>query len=398
MFKTLEIKNFKSISHAKFDLGKINVLTGQSNLGKSNVVQAIYCLTHNHWDSNYMRWGEKKCSIKLTNENDEWVEYRHSETSAEYLLSSVAQPFTKIGRDVPQAVKDFLKMNCVQFDEDLELDFNFERQFDPSFVISLSGFELAKVFGKLMNLDIVMTASRNINKDIVALRKNVEAQEALENVSISYIQEKYPIELKYALLHKALQVDSKAEEMDRENSELLSVLTDIEYYTECAKVYSEFLNSDKAKQIDTIREPIQGLDNVLVSLTLAVAAKDAYSKALTKKIPDFDFNALYGLINGLTGLVVESEKASAYKSALDKIGRVDFNVITSITENKSMVDSLMQWEVEKTYEISQLSKQEEVISRKVTDFNKFLKENNICPISGKPFKEGCVESIVAGVS
>ena len=88
MFKTLEIKNFKSIAHAKFDLGKINVLTGQSNLGKSNVVQAIYCLTHNHWDSNYMRWGEKKCSIKLTDENDEWVEYRHSETSSEYSLSS----------------------------------------------------------------------------------------------------------------------------------------------------------------------------------------------------------------------------------------------------------------------------------------------------------------------
>jgi phosphopantetheinyl transferase (holo-ACP synthase) len=199
-------------------------------------------------------------------------------------------------------------------------------------------------------------------------------------------------------LHKALQVDSKAEEMDRENFELLYILTDIEYYTECARAYSEFLNSDKAKQLDTIREPIQGLDNVLVSLTVAVAAKEAYSKALMEKIPDFDFNALYGLINGLTGLVVESEKASVYKSALDKIEQVDFNVVTAISDNKSVLNSLTQWEVEKDFETSQLSKQETAITSKITEFNNFLKENNICPISGKPFKEGCVESIVAGVS
>ena len=98
MFKQLEIKNFKSVGHAKLDLGKINVITGSSNLGKSNVVQAMYCLVHNHWDSNYLKWGEKSCSIKLTDENGEWVEYRHGkDTSAEYRLSTVEVPFTKIG-------------------------------------------------------------------------------------------------------------------------------------------------------------------------------------------------------------------------------------------------------------------------------------------------------------
>ena len=124
MFTKLEIKNFKSIGHATFDLGKINVLTGHSNLGKSNVVQAIYCLCHNHWDSNYLKWGEKRCSIRLTDETGEWVEYRHgSDSSAEYSLSTIPQPFTKIGREVPVPVKEFLQMNLVQFDEDLALEY-----------------------------------------------------------------------------------------------------------------------------------------------------------------------------------------------------------------------------------------------------------------------------------
>lgn len=396
MFKTLEIKNFKSIGHAKLDLGKINVITGQSNLGKSNVVQAVYCLVHNHWDSNYMKWGEKKCSVRLTDDSGEWVEYRHNETSAEYSLSSVDQPFTKIGRDVPKPVQDFLNMNCVQFDEDLLLDFNFERQFDPSFVISLSGFELAKVFGKLMNLDIVMTASRNINKDLVALRKNVEAQEAVENVSIDYIRRNYAVELKYALLHKALKLEAEADEMDKENASLFSVLSEISYQSECAEAYSKFLDSDSASLIDSIHEPVQGLDNLIVSIEVAGKAVEAYSSALSKEMPVFDFDRLYGLMNGLVGLVVQDEKRKAYASVLESTETVDLNAVRNLMDFGSVLEGISFWDKEFEEGNVKYGQFDESIAEKGKEFSVFLKENNICPVSGKPFKKGCIESIVGG--
>jgi len=398
MFTTLEVKNFKSIGHAVFDLGKINVLTGQSNLGKSNVVQAIYCLTHNHWDSNYLKWGTKNCSIKLTDDTGVWVEYRHgSDSSAEYHLSTVDTPFTKIGRDVPQPVRDFLQMNCVQFDEDLSLDFNFERQFDPSFVISLSGFELAKVFGKLMNLDIVLTASRNINKDLAGLKKQVDGQEAIENVSIEYIQKHYAIELKYALLHQAMQVDTECELLDKKNEALAQILSEYDYYMALSARYSDFLESDVAGQIDTIREPIQGLDTLLVGLQMAQNEISVYSDILSNDVPIFDFDSFCGLSEGLVELGLIQEQIRGYRYIDEKCAMVSFDLVDVLDQRKALLDSYDQWNVEIGFQQGNLDQAGEKIEIKTKEFNQALLDNNVCPISGKPFAEGCIENILASV-
>ena len=397
MFNTLEIKNFKSIGHAIFDLGKINVLTGQSNLGKSNVVQAIYCLTHNHWDSNYQKWGTKKCSIKLTDDNDQWVEYSHEGSSATYLLSTVDQPFTKIGRDVPVPVQEFLKMNCVQFDEDLALDFNFERQFDPSFVISLSGFELAKVFGKLMNLDIVMSAARNINKDLSALRKEIDGCEAIQNVSIEYINSHYQIELKYALLHQALKINALADEMDSKVNQLGSLISELEYYQEVSNVYSNYLNSENAKQIDSIHPPVQGLDTIICNLEMALAQRTAYQNELAKEIPVYDFDKVFGLSTSLSELLANVSLQIKYQKCLDQISVVDFDVLNGLSERNALITSYSAQENDVTTYTSALVQAEQAVVDKSNEFATFLKENNICPISGKPFAKGCVEQIMASV-
>ena len=395
MFTKLEIKNFKSIGHVNLDLGKINVITGPSNLGKSNVVQAIYCLTHNHWDSNYVKWGEKGCSIKLTADNGEWVEYRHGkDSSAEYRLSTVEVPFTKIGRDVPGPVKDFLNMNMVQFDEDLSLDFNFERQFDPSFVVSLSGFELAKVFGKIMNLDIVLSASRLINKDLAGIKKDIENQQAIENVSIDYIQQNYFVELKYSLLHHAIKLESAADEIELQANQLLGVLTDLEYYKEQVKVYSEFLASDQAKQIDKISEPVQGLDNILIGLEMAQGAQEQYQRMLSKEIPEFDFERLNELVNVIYDSVLCIEHKERSQQVLEKIDQVHFNVVESLEQIAGVLGNLEQTAQLRQQIITMSGNVESQLSNKINEFDNFLKENNICPISGKPFEAGCVENIL----
>ena len=41
-FKNIEIKNFRGIDHLKLDnLGRVNILLGQNNSGKSSVLEAI---------------------------------------------------------------------------------------------------------------------------------------------------------------------------------------------------------------------------------------------------------------------------------------------------------------------------------------------------------------------
>lgn len=55
--ETLEIKNFKSIRHLELSCGKINVLVGKPNVGKSNILEAISLLGAGYSDA-----GEKLLS------------------------------------------------------------------------------------------------------------------------------------------------------------------------------------------------------------------------------------------------------------------------------------------------------------------------------------------------
>ena len=41
LYKQLEIKNFKSIKHVKFDISRVNLYIGKSNSGKSNLIEAL---------------------------------------------------------------------------------------------------------------------------------------------------------------------------------------------------------------------------------------------------------------------------------------------------------------------------------------------------------------------
>lgn len=394
MFKTLEIKNFKSIGHATLDLGKINVITGHSNLGKSNVVQAIYCLTHNHWDSNYLKWGTKSCSVRLTDDTGEFVEYRHGKDSAaEYTLSTVDLPFTKIGKTVPEPVKQFLNMNLVQFDEDLSLDFNFEKQFDPAFILSLSGFELAKVFGKMMNLDIVMSAARSINKDLMALNKDIDAQKAIEQVSIDYIQTHSAIELKYALLHTAISIDEQAETLDQKNAQLLGYLTDLYAYKEKIKLYHEFLDSPEMLAIDHIEEPVSGLDTILTNFYVAKQTQSVLSDKLAVEIPEFDFGANKSLFDMLLNLTILTEKKNVYSGFL-------VNPFEDAAEQISNFGSVIASYNQSKADCANLKSQFETLDGAVfieqEKFHTLLKQDNLCPLSGQPMSEACINSIVTG--
>ena len=46
MFDRLEIKNFKSIEHLDIECRRINVLIGEPNTGKSNILEALGLISY----------------------------------------------------------------------------------------------------------------------------------------------------------------------------------------------------------------------------------------------------------------------------------------------------------------------------------------------------------------
>lgn len=391
MFTELKVKNFQSLSESTLELGPINVIIGPSFLGKSAVVRALYCLTRNRFESSFMKKGTAFTSVELS-EDDTWIEYDR-ENSSYYKFSGNPEPYTKIGRDVPADIKNYLKMDEIVFDTDLAIDFNFQRQFDAPFILSLSGFEIAKVFGKLMNLDIVMAASRDIDKDIRALNKEKDAQVAIQDVSIEYIRENFAIELKYALLQKALEVDKEAEELEKQADELLQFIADCIENQHKMKVYNQLLKTLESAEIDKLEAPPEGLEDILLSTFYEEERQKAYKQILDLPEVTFDFDGLTKLEETIVDQMLLDSTIEVLDSVLKSTEGIDDKILTQIDEVSKLIVDGDNINTSFAQQKKDMQTIEAAISAKQAEFSTYIKEHNICPLTNLPFGDSCLKAL-----
>lgn len=395
MFTELKIRNFQSLKEANIKLGKITVIIGPSFLGKSATVRSLYTLARNRFESSFMKKGTSHTSIEL-HEGDRWVKYDR-DSSSYYTFSDVPEPYTKIGRMVPSDISDFLRMPEIVFDSDLSLDFNFQRQFDSPFILSLSGFEVAKVFGKLMNLDIVLSASREINRDIQAINKEKDKCQAIQDVSIKYIQENHSIELKYALLQEAISIDREAKELELSADNLLSDISELLLEEARIELYSELLMFLDTQGIDEMEDPPEALEALIVSGLLENSRMEYYSLLLKDEIPEFDFESLPLLEDIIVSSEIINKTYSSFSKLAKEIDNTPFDTVDSIYELNSIInrgDELNYYFLENKEALSSIEK---AISEKTLAFSNYIKQNNICPLTKKPFLESCLATLEGGL-
>lgn len=394
MFTELQITNFQSLSNTTLKLGKITVIIGPSFLGKSAVVRAIYTLCRNRFEASFMKKGASSTTV-LLKEDEKFTRYSRGNSSS-YIFSGNPEPYTKIGRDVPGDIANFLQMDEIVFDSDLMLDFNFQRQFDGPFILSLSGFEIAKVFGKLMNLDIVLTASREISRDIQALNKKKDECTAIQDVSVKYIQEHKSIELKYALLQEALAEEEEADVLDAQAEQLLNLISCIKENEEKQKKYKELLDFLVKEGLDDMVAPPEGLEDILAMAEVAIRKVEVYSTILKEEPAEFDFEG----VSSLGDLIVKSKQLNAsyssYVRTMKDINTIDFDYVKTLD---AMADLISRGQTVNSnfvsYKQSMVSTQGQIDAKKA-EFNAYIQVNNICPLTKLPMSAVCIQHIVEG--
>jgi len=175
--KAVRVTNFQSIEHAELDLGQLTVLVGPGRAGKSAVVRAIRCALLNATGDDFIRQGEKECTVVL--EFDDccvtWTKPRGK--SATYGLDG--KMFTKVGHEVPAEIRERLAIGELEVDKDTALTPQLASQFDPIFVLSESGSRQAKIFGKVTRADTVVVAQMECKRVGDQHRREAAAKEAL---------------------------------------------------------------------------------------------------------------------------------------------------------------------------------------------------------------------------
>ena len=154
MISRIEIKNFQSHKDTSIDFcGGTNALNGESDNGKTAVIRAIKWVCENRplgtdkLNSNWNKNFKEKMSVKLFLDNGDWVERIRSKdrNGYSYCANGKVVDLDAIGTDVPQAVKDLLRLS----------DVNFQFQLDAPYLLSLPSSEASRYFNKIIHLDSI---------------------------------------------------------------------------------------------------------------------------------------------------------------------------------------------------------------------------------------------------
>lgn len=158
----LVVENYQAIGSATFRLGKFTVVTGPTGSGKSAVIRAFKLVVFNARGTSYIRHGAKGCKVAIGSQDQGWVvaieragrgsdAYRIAQLPANPLSSGVdVQDYTKLGGQVPPEVAELLKFS----------ELNFAAQFDRPYLLDESGASIARILGRLTNVDLVFEAAR----------------------------------------------------------------------------------------------------------------------------------------------------------------------------------------------------------------------------------------------
>lgn len=288
MFTRIEIKNFQSHKDTVVDFDKgINSICGESDNGKTAIIRAIRWVIENRplgtdklnsfWNKDF----KEEMSVKLYTENG-WVQRIRTKDRNGYTICTDGTPveLSAVGTDVPQEVKDFLKVN----------DINFQYQFDSPYLISMSSGEASKYLNNIIHLDSIdsmMTVAEGnkrtisseqkvVDKDISDLERELKNTEWVEEAEQIYYRVKKYDEV----------IDKKSgelSELDEEISQRESFkVIDL---TEQKKLIGEIESIDipDVSELDEEITVYEQLEEKAIDLTVQ---KDLISKIESIDIPD----------------------------------------------------------------------------------------------------------------
>jgi DNA repair ATPase RecN len=162
MTTRVEIKNFKTMKDVTFEWEGYATLLGSNFIGKSGVPEAIDAALNNRSGTDFIRWGEKYCEVRIIREGLDilW----HKEPGNNFYLIN-GETYDKINNDLPTEIKKAGFGPLVVSGESLDL--NYSKQFTPLFLVDAKkkGY-VTDLLASMYKIDTVYKADGLCKKDL----------------------------------------------------------------------------------------------------------------------------------------------------------------------------------------------------------------------------------------
>lgn len=228
--KGMELINFQShrMTQINFSQG-LNVISGPSDNGKSAIIRALKWVLYNEpKGTDFIRQGENMCRVSITlNDNITIVRERTKSKNMYKLISPDGEEsiFEGFGNEIPREILLAHGINRFFIDSSSSDSINLAEQLEGPFLISQPGSIKAKAIGKLIGVNIIDEALKELNKDLSAIqyedkRLSNELEEAREKLkefdylerNKKYIDRK---EILISILKDKLNIFRKLQELQK---------------------------------------------------------------------------------------------------------------------------------------------------------------------------------------
>jgi exonuclease SbcC len=184
MIHSLHLKNFESHRNTNLIFSKgINIISGQSDHGKSSIIRGLYWIKDNQPSGSSMisfwnrdkKGNPKKATFSEIEINGQTITRIKSTEGVKngYLLGD--NKLDAIGQKVPEEITSALNLS----------DINIQYQFDRPFLLDDSPLEVARFFNRTIRLDQIdrvlskaSTMRKRLNAEIKSLEFNIDTANA----------------------------------------------------------------------------------------------------------------------------------------------------------------------------------------------------------------------------
>jgi exonuclease SbcC len=156
MINSLSISNFQSHkdSTLEFD-GGVNIITGQSDSGKSAILRALNWVVNNKPSGDAFRsnWGGDT-EVKIQIGKEDVARKKGKGNYYDSHINKTATRFASFGQDVPDKIKKLINFSPL----------NMQGQLESPFLLAMSGGEVARYLNKIVHLDVIDKSLFNIGR------------------------------------------------------------------------------------------------------------------------------------------------------------------------------------------------------------------------------------------
>lgn len=385
----IDITNFQSISHTNIVIDGFTTLIGQNSLGKSAVLRAINAAITNQQGTDFIKWGEKFCEVKIKCSAFDltW----HKETGNNYYKINGSKR-TKVGKEEPpeELVEAGFKILKVG---DQKINLNYISQFNPLFLIDRQDSKAADLLTSVYGLDILYDSIEICNsvqqensnqlrireKDLDLVDKDLEKFEGFEKIQdqIGVIESnKHQIDVTETELKKIQDWQKSLIESSRLCKKLKPV-TEIQVpvYKGIQEAIAEYLRlkryQERLKAASEAFKRLEGVPDVSVPKESVKSISDEMKVVERLKIWQKSYDDTKSTIDKLSGIqsIAMPESISVENLA----------TIKSLKEKYSRLNKIKNEYIAYQRELEEVKVQAEEVNKEKAKFDR-------CPMCGGPLK------------